>query len=188
MDKQNSSISLTSLAQCYFKLGSSAFGGWSTTLLLLERSFVDDRKLLTKRQLHSAVVSGQLLPGAAQVILATQAAYFIRGTRGAIVAITAYLLPSILLTITFSFLYFHFLHETDFSKHTQGLQAAIGGIIIGNAYRVGQRHADRTWLWLVAIISFVTYLFLHIPIIVILLVATFMGLVVAPHLGKKLNV
>lgn len=172
------------IAQLYMKIGLSAFGGWSTTALLLEKSLVEERHLLTKRQLQGAVSSGQLLPGAAQVIIAAQAAYYIRGKRAVAVAMPAYLLPTVTLTIAFSFVYFHFLRSSDFGSHTIGLQAAVGGIILGNAYRVGRMQIHKNWLWLLVALACLIKLILGIPVIVILLMAAFLGLCIVPLLNR----
>lgn len=149
----------------FLKMGSVAFGGWSTTVLLIEKKFINELGLLNKKQLHNAIASGQILPGAAQVIVAVQAAYYIRGVRGAVTAATAYLLPSVILTVSFSFIYFGLLNESNFSSQTQGLQAAVGGIIMGNAYRIGKSNITSPLLWLAAVPACLATLILHIPTI-----------------------
>ncbi len=177
-------ITYISLAKLYFKTGLSAFGGWSTTALLLEKSLVDERHLLTKRQLQGAVSSGQLLPGAAQVIIAAQTAYYVRGKRGASVAMIAYLLPTVTLTIIFSIIYFHFLRTSNFANYTLGLQAAVGGVILGNAYRIGRIQIQKKWMWLIAALACLAKLVLGIPVIVLLLAAAFIGLICVPLLKR----
>lgn len=165
------------LAFIYFKMGGRAFGGWSTTYLLLEQEFSIKRKLLTIHQLQAAAASGQTLPGPAQVIIAAQAAYYLKGIRGAFVATTAYLLPSTVLTLVFSFIYFGFLREINITRYTLGLQAAVGGIILGNAYRIGKTHASSLKLWAIvvgaAIICYVT----NLPAILVILSFGLIGLI-----------
>ncbi len=181
----NAPISLPELAVLYFKTGASAFGGWPTTSLLLERALVDERKILTKRQLHSASAAGQLLPGAAQVILAVQVVYFMRGVRGAIIGAVVYLAPSITITLLFSFLYFAYFKGSDFTNYTLGLQAAVGGIIIGNAYRIGNSHLQNKWLLAIVALAFGAKFGLGVPVIVILLAAALFGIFIFPLIRIK---
>lgn len=163
----------------FLKMGSQAFGGWSTTVLLIEKNFMARRNLLTKKQLDSAIASGQILPGAAQMIVVTQVAYYMRGIRGALIATTFYLLPSIALTITFSFIYFHFLSNSTLSSRTLGLQAAVAGIIVGNAYRIGKSNIHAPLLWFAVAPAALITLLLPTPTMYTILAYAFIGLVIS---------
>lgn len=165
----------------FLKMGCMAFGGWSTTVLLIEKKFINELGLLSKKQLQNAIASGQVIPGAAQVIVAVQAAYYICRIRGAISAAVAYLLPSIVLTLGFSFMYFSFIGDSDFSSHTLGLQAAVGGIILGNAYRIGKSNISNTWLWLAVVPALVATLILHIPTIYTIFCYAVIGIFIGQH-------
>jgi len=171
------------LARIYLKVGANAFGGWSTTHLLLEQELLTKRRLLSREQLETAIVSGQALPGPAQLIIAAQTAYYTKGIKGAIIGSLAYLAPSLILTIIFSFLYFRYLVHTDLASHTLGLQAAVGGIIIGNAYRIAKRHTTSLPLWLVVISAGIASFLFHFPTMLIILGSGIIG--VAYSFSKK---
>jgi len=161
-------------------MGCVAFGGWSTTVILIEKKLINELGLLNKKQLQNAIASGQILPGAAQVIVVVQSAYYMRGIRGAVIAAAAYLLPSLALTVGFSFIYFGLLGDSNFDSRTLGLQAAVGGIILGNAYRIGKSNINSSWLWIAAVPACLATLVLHIPTIYTIffyaLIGIFIGL------------
>lgn len=169
----------------FLKMGCVAFGGWLTTVVLLEKKFVSELGLLNKKQIGNAIASGQILPGAAQVIVAVQCAYYIRGTKGAIIAAFVYLLPSTLLTLSFSYLYFTFLANGDFTSRTLGLQAAVGGIILGNAYRIGKSNIGNHWLWFAVLPALAATWVLRIPTIYTILFYGIIGISIG--LRKKVK-
>lgn len=167
------------LVHAYLKIGANAFGGWSTTYLLLEQEFSVKRRLLTQEQLQTAVASGQALPGPAQVIIAAQTSYFLKGIRGAILATLVYLLPSLLLTLSFCFVYFNYLANSASSRdYTIGIQAAVGGIIIGNAYRIAKSNTSTPVLWLGVVLASFLYAVLNVPTFLIIFLFGIAGILV----------
>ncbi len=172
MSKDTYKISTKELAIIYFKTGVRAYGGWPTTSLILERELIEKRNVLTNKQLHSSTASGQILPGATQIILAAQIAYFIRGVGGTIICILAYLIPSVFATFIFTIIYFTYFRGSDFSRYTIGLQASVSGIVLGNAYRIGKRHVSNNYLWLAVAAACIAKLVFEVPVILIFAFAT----------------
>lgn len=169
-------ISFKELLSTYFSMGYRAFGGWSTTYLLLEKAFITNRHTISQNQLKAAAASGQTLPGPAQVILVAQIAYYMRGVKGAVFATIAYLTPSILITILFGLLYFNYFADKNLAEYTLGLQAAVGGIIIGNAYRIGKSHVEANYLWLIAAASTLICFVVQPPAILVIIGFGILGL------------
>jgi chromate transporter len=151
-----SQLRLQDIAAAFVRVGTGAFGGWSSTALLLEKEFVDKQKVLTEHQLKTAVTYAQILPGGTQVAIVAHVAYRLAGVRGAVVGTLAYLTPGIGLMVLFAAVYFRYLHGSlDLMQHMGGLIAALCGVILANAYRVGQRHATSWWLWLLVLAVFI---------------------------------
>lgn len=162
-------IRLLEVAQVFAKIGASAFGGWSTTSLLLEKELVDIRKLLVSSDIKGGVTYAQILPGATQVSIVANVGYRLRGFVGAFVATASYLLPAIGLITIFAAAYFHFAHNSSqLMDHLDGLIAALSGVILANAYKIGSKHTTRTWLWLFVGIAFAAKLWLSVNALVII--------------------
>lgn len=163
MTKQRADISRGQLCQLYLKLGAQAYGGWSTTYLLVEQELSKKRGLLSEEQLQTAMAAGQALPGPAQVIVAAQTSYFLKGVFGSVLATFCYLLPSLVLTLIFCFIYFHYFAKTNIGSYTIGVQAAVGGIIIGNGYKIARRYIRTPILWLVSVVAGILYYLGYVP-------------------------
>lgn len=155
------------IAITFFKIGSTAFGGWATTAVLLEKELA---KYPIKPNVPGAVAYAQLLPGATQTSLVANVGYQLRGFRGATIATISYLLPAMSLITAFAAAYFHYLHNTSgLSGRLNGLVAALAGIILANAYKIGEKHATHWFLWLCGASAWLARLWLHINPVIILL-------------------
>jgi chromate transporter len=173
-------IQFWDLAKVFIKTGASSFGGWSTTSLLLEKELVDKRKVLTQSQLKGSVAYAQILPGATQVSIVSNAGYSLRGFTGAFVATISYLLPATSLITIFAVVYFHFAHDgSGFVGHMDGLVAALSGVILANAYKIGSKHTTKTWMWLLAGVAFVAKLWLGINAVFIIITFGIGGLILS---------
>ncbi|HTE57696.1 MAG TPA: chromate transporter [Verrucomicrobiae bacterium] len=140
------------LVRTFLKVGATAFGGWSTTALLLEKEFADTKEL-TKRQVHTAVAYAQILPGATQIQIVSNIGYQLRGVRGACVAVASYVTPALILFLVFSVVYFRFLQGSQALEHLGGVSAALGGVMLANAYRIGKKHVSHPWMWMLIFTS-----------------------------------
>lgn len=163
-------IRLWDLAKVCIKIGASSFGGWSTTSLLLEKELVDTRKVLTEDQLKGGVAYAQILPGATQVSIVSNVGYRLHGVSGAVTATASYLLPAISLITIFAAVYFHYAHDSSkLMEHLDGLTAALSGVILANAYKIGSKHTSKTWLWPLVGVAFAAKLWLHINALLIII-------------------
>jgi len=177
MKKQT--ISWNELARVFFSTGLRSFGGWSTTALILERELVTERKLLSKAQLNGGVAYAQVLPGATQVAIVSNAGYKLRGPFGSLLATVSYLVPAVGLITLFAVLYFHSLHSSKIMQHMDGLIAALAGLIMANAFHIGKRHATQPWLWLGVALAFGLKVWLGVNIVVIILTFGLIGLAIS---------
>lgn len=173
-------IQFWDIIKVFAKTGASSFGGWSTTSLLLEKELVIKRKILTQNQLKGGVAYAQILPGATQVSIVSNVGYRLRGFTGALVATISYLLPATSLITVFAVVYFHFAHDTSkLMEHLDGLIAALSGVILANAYKIGSKHATKVWLWLLVGAAFIASLWLDINALLIIIAFGVGGLVLS---------
>jgi chromate transporter len=151
----------------FVKIGASSFGGWSSTVLLLEKEFVETG-VLESNQLKGATAYANILPGGTQVSLVANVGYQLRGVTGAAVATVSYLLSAFTLIVLFAAVYFHYLHSGQLMHHIGGLIAALSGVILANAYRIGSKHIVHAGLWLAVIAAFAARLFLNVDTVLII--------------------
>lgn len=161
-------VSYGYIARVFLKIGAQAFGGWPTSILLVEKELVDTGRL-TKRQFQGAVTCAYLIPGALQVSFISHIGYRLKGFGGATLATVCYLFPALGLMVLFAALYFRYLQDAHFASHTAGLSAALGGVILASAYRIGKGHVSHPLVWLLAIAAFVLRLWVGVNIAVIIL-------------------
>lgn len=170
-------MSYIELLGVFAKTGASAFGGWSTTALLLEKELVENRKLLEPHDIKGATTYAQILPGATQVSIVANVGYRLHGFAGACMATAAYLLPSIGLITLFAIAYFHFADgSSNLMSYMDGLVAALTGVILANAYKIGSKHTTKRWLWLLVGIAFAAKLWLGVNALLIIVVFGLCGL------------
>lgn len=152
-------VSRHTLALLFLRVGSQSFGGWSTTVVLLEKELA---KLTITADVKSATAYGQVLPGATQVAIVSNVGYQLRGLGGALIATVSYLLPALALMFVFAVVYFQYLQGTDILKQLDGLVAALAGIILANAYRIGKKHTPHSFFWLFVLVACIAQLIFHV--------------------------
>lgn len=179
-------MSYIELIGVFAKTGASAFGGWSTTTLLLEKELVDTRKLLTSHDIKGATTYAQILPGATQVSIVANLGYRLNGFLGACAATAAYLLPVIGLITLFAIGYFHYVDGIkNLMQYMDGLVAALAGVILANAYKIGCKHTTKVWLWLLVAAAFVLKLWLGVNALLIIVLFGLGGLVLSWTSARK---
>ncbi|HEX3569072.1 MAG TPA: chromate transporter [Candidatus Saccharimonadales bacterium] len=151
------------IAAVFTKVGMTAFGGWSTTALLLEKELVVKRALVTEHHVKGAIAFAQMLPGGTQVSIVAHVGYRLRGWRGATIATLCFLCPALVLIALFAALYFHNSSiSARIMTHLGGLIAALAGLILANAYKIGGRHTTHAWMWVFALVAFVAKWWLNV--------------------------
>ncbi|HJP96664.1 MAG TPA: chromate transporter [Candidatus Saccharimonadales bacterium] len=170
-------LSLSKIARIFLKVGATAFGGWSTTAVLLEKELVGKRGILQVEHLHGAVAYAQILPGGTQVCIAANVGYRLYGLSGAFVATVGFLLPGISMIVAFAVAYFHF-SSSHVMSHASGLIAALSGIILANAMKIGDKHAVNIPLWAVVGVAFAARIWLRANTLLLISIFAIGGLAV----------
>ncbi len=173
------------LIKIFIKTGALSFGGWSTTAVLLDKELQDKAFEYAHVDLKGAIAYAQILPGATQVALVSNVGYQIKGFRGALVATISYLIPAISLIISFAILYFGYLRTADIFNYMDGLIAALSGIILANAYKIGSKHVSHPALWSLVIFASLALLWLQLHALAIILIFGTIGLVIAIFQRQK---
>lgn len=141
-------IGYFTLAKTFLFTGLTAFG---FTALQVLRANIKKRGWLSEEKLDEGIALVQLYPGPVNFDYAAYLGYQIRRVPGAIISTMGFVLPSFLLMLGLSALYFSTGNIPWVPKLFIGLEAIVVGIILNLAIDLGLK-ALRSWAaWLIAI-------------------------------------
>lgn len=123
----------------FIKIGSVAFGGFMALMAVIESVIVKQRRLLEHRDMLDAISLANLLPGPQAVNVVAYTGYRLRGGVGALVAATGVILPSFLLLLALSHVYFRYGEIVALQKIFQGFIPAVAAIVLSVAWRMGRK-------------------------------------------------
>ena len=92
----------------FLKLGATAFGGYMSLIAIVQKQLVEVDKKLKEEDLLDGILLTSVLPGPVAVNTIAYVGYRLRGVSGAIVAFIGIIIPSFLLVILLSWLYFSY--------------------------------------------------------------------------------
>jgi chromate transporter len=96
---------LTELAQVFLKLGILGFGGPAVHIAIMEEEVVTRRQWLTRSQFLDLLGATNLIPGPNSTEMVIHIGYSYGGWLGLWVAGTCFILPAVLMTTIFAWLY-----------------------------------------------------------------------------------
>jgi chromate transporter len=167
-------ISLEEIARTFFVIGATGFGGGMAIIALIQDTCVRRKKWLATEEFAHGVAFGQLL-GAFAVNVSTFIGYRLRGFAGAIVAVGAFLAPSVTMVIVLSALYFRLHHIPALQSALRGIGPVVVALIVSAAFQMGRGKMRGAEPVLIALAALLLSLLAHAPILVILLLASAQG-------------
>ena len=132
-------VLLSDLFFIFLKIGSLAFGGYMALISVIENIIVKKLKLISHEDMLDGISLANLLPGPMAVNVVAYTGYKVRGRLGAIVATTAVVLPSFLLILALSYIYFNFNEVVNFKPVFIGFMPAVAAIVFSVVWRLGKK-------------------------------------------------
>lgn len=132
-------VSLWFLFWTFLKIGSVAFGGFMALISVVEDAVVRRRALLRHEEMLDGISLANLLPGPMAVNVVAFVGYRLRGGAGAWAAAAGVILPSFLLLLGLSYLYFRFGEVAALRSVFQGLMPAVAAIVLAVVWRLGRK-------------------------------------------------
>lgn len=126
-------------ARFWCLLGFVSFGGPAGQIAIMHGEIVDKRRWLDEQSFVRALNFCMLLPGPEAMQLATWIGWRLHGLRGALVAGTMFVLPGAAVMAALAWLYLRHQELPLVQGAVIGLQAAVLGIIVHAAQRIGAR-------------------------------------------------
>lgn len=169
------------------KIGFIGFGGGLAVIAQIRSLMVQQRHWLTEQEFAAGFALAQSLPGTAAGNITAYAGLKLRGWRGAVVAIAAFILPSMLMMIALAILYRHLRYLPDTDRLFHGLNAAVVALIIVTAWRIGRNTLVKPWQWLISALACLVVAFFSATVIEVVLAAGLTGIFVDSFAEKQLR-
>ena len=168
----------------FLKIGIVGFGGGLAVMAQIRSLVVNKRRWFTDHEFAEAFALAQSLPGTNSGNAATYIGFRLRGWRGAAVAMTGFILPSMLMMILLAILYRHLRAFPDTDRLFHGLNAAVVAVIVVAAWRIGRNTLTKSWQWYVTVLSGIAVVFFHATIIEVILSSGLIGIYI-DSFGEK---
>jgi len=143
--------SLIELSTTFLVVGVSAVG---MGILQAIRTVPVQRGWMSQEDIDEGMGLVQLYPGAIMVDLITYIGYRLRGIRGALVSVVAFVAPSLVLLLGLSWAFFTFHSHPAVIDLAIGLEALVVGVLLNMTLDFGAQHASGMLPALVALGAF----------------------------------
>lgn len=175
-------LPLSLLFKRFLKLGATAYGG-PAIAQHLKKAVVKEYGWLKEPEFMKGLALCQITPGATFVMLSTYIGYRLRGIWGALVCAVAFVIPSFLLLMILSALYFKLGDLWYIKSLFKGLGAIVVAIVLNALINFGKPILKDWKVVLIALLSFFAFLWRWNAILVFLL-AAIIALILRPMDGK----
>ncbi len=135
---------LGELVRLFGKLGVIAFGGPAAHIGMMEDEVVVRRSWLTREHFLDLIGATNLIPGPNSTEMVMHVGYERAGWRGLVVAGASFILPAVLITGAFAYVYVRFGALPSVAPFLFGIKPAVLAVILGALWRLG-RAAIKGW-------------------------------------------
>jgi chromate transporter len=144
---------LKELAKLFFKLGTIGFGGPAAHIAMMEDEVVEKRKWMTQEHFLDLVGATNLIPGPNSTEMTMHCGHERAGWKGLFVAGFSFILPAVVLTSIFAWLYQEYGQLPIVEPFIYGIKPAVISIIVMAAYKLGKKAVKTTELAILGIIT-----------------------------------
>ena len=182
------SVSFIQAFWFWLKLGFISFGGPAGQISIMHQELVERRRWISERRFLHALNYCMLLPGPEAQQLAIYIGWLLHRTWGGVIAGVLFVLPSLFILITLSWLYIAFGDVPVVAGLFYGIKPAVTAIVLQAAHRIGSRALKNNWLWAIAGASFVAIFALQLPFPLIVLGAAVLGFLGGRYLPQSFSI
>lgn len=150
MSKRDRSTSLWTLCVLFLRLGTTAFGGPAAHIAMMEDEVVRRRRWLTHDEFLDLLGAANLIPGPNSTELAIHIGHRQAGWPGLLVAGTSFILPAMLLVMTFAWAYVRYGSLPQVAGVLYGVKPVIIAIVVQAMWSLGRTAIKTKFLAVVA--------------------------------------
>jgi chromate transporter len=171
-----SRVSFAEALRFWVKLGFISFGGPAGQIAIMHRELVERRCWVSEERFLHALNYCMLLPGPEAQQLAIYIGWLLHRTPGGIAAGAFFVIPSIFILLTLSYIYAAYGQVAAVAGVLAGFKPVVVAIVVEAVLKIGGRALKRGVHYVIAALSFIGIYFLHVPFPVIVLTAGLVGL------------
>lgn len=160
-----------------FTLSACTFGGGFVIIPLMKKKFVDELHYIDEDEMLDLTAIAQSSPGAIAVNAATLVGYRVGGLAGAIVSLTATVLPPLIIISVISSFYQAFRDNIYVSYAMSGMLAGVAAVITDVVLRMGTDlvRSRKAVPVIMMLLSFIAVRYFHLNIIMVILICGCIG-------------
>ena len=179
---------LWELVLLFGKLGCTSFGGPAVHIAMLEDEVVNRRRWMTREHFLDLLGATNLIPGPNSTEMALHVGYVRAGLLGLITAGLCFILPAVLITLGFAWVYQEFQTVPALASFLYGIKPAILVVILFAVWKLGKT-ALKSWQLGVLGLGVITALLLGMNEVFVLILGSAIGTLWLwkPKTLKKLN-
>jgi chromate transporter len=189
--KMNPEIAFSEALKFWFKLGFISFGGPAGQIAIMHKELVEEKRWISEKRFLHALNYCMVLPGPEAQQLAIYIGWLLHRTWGGVVAGVLFVLPSLFILIGLSYVYVVFGNVPWVAALLYGIKPAVAAIVVQAVHRIGSKTlktpSTAPLLWAVAVLSFLSLYFLHLPFPVIIICAALIGFLGAKFAPKQFS-
>jgi chromate transporter len=169
----------------FLKIGITGFGGGLAVLTQIRHLVVQERRWITEHDFIEALALGQSLPGTSAGNAVTYIGFRLRGWRGASIALTGFILPSMFMMIALAIFYDRFRALPNIEQLFHGFNAAVVALIAVTAWRMGRHTSSKNWQRILIFLSFAAVIFLRATVVEIIVICGLIGIGIESFAEKQ---
>ena len=181
-----SKADLKDIAKLFLKLGIIGFGGPAAHIAMMQDEVVTKRKWLTEQHFLDLIGATNLIPGPNSTEMAIHIGHEKGGWKGLIIAGLCFILPAVIITGFFAYLYKQYGQVPEVQPFIYGIKPAIIAIILGAIFPLAKKSLKSTELIVIGLLVLLGSLF-SINEIYLMFGAGFMALMLAYVRNNKQN-
>ncbi|HET6977465.1 MAG TPA: chromate efflux transporter [Pyrinomonadaceae bacterium] len=187
LERISRTATLGGLFLSFLKIGLVGFGGGVAVLAQIRTLTVRKRHWITDSEFAEAVALAQSLPGTSAGNSVTYIGVRLRGWRGATMAMTGFILPSMLIMIVLAIMYKHLHTLAGSEQFFHGLNGAVVALILVTAWRMGKNILTARWQWSLAVLAFLAVAILNATVLEVVFAAGLIGIYVDSIAERQLR-
>lgn len=168
---------LTEIAKLFLKLGIIGFGGPVAHIAMIEDEVVKRRQWLTQEHFLDLLGVTNLIPGPNSTEIAIHIGYIYAGWLGLIIARVCFILPAVLITGLFAWLYVNYGTLPQVLPLLYGIKPVVLAIIINAIWGLGKKAVKTRKLLIISIVVGLITWFAKVNEVVALLLGGILGMI-----------
>jgi chromate transporter len=146
---QDNKPKLSYLFLKFLKIGSISFGGFMALVSIVQKELVEKDKTVDNEELLDGISLATVMPGPVAVNVIAYLGYRLRGLAGGLISMFAVTLPSFLLILLLSYIYFTYGNIPEFERFFDGVLPAVAAIILSVSIRLSRKNIrDRKQIFI----------------------------------------